>query len=167
MIELQMQSEKKNMRANKDIFLEYIQAGIDMPPVGEGKTSFTTVIKVTPIFADLTRQHPDFTSVLAYLVKYKVLMANRPNFEGDMPMTRGDVLKVYFKGVMGVNMDAAAESCGYPVQYACLFATQQVMVAGRSVPMSQIVTDLGIDISAYAASSTLWRFDLLMKLYLA
>ena len=97
MVELQLQSEKKNMQKNKEIFLDYIKTGIDMPAVGEGKTSFTTILKVTPIFNDLTRQHPDFTTVIAYLVKYKVLMANRVNFDGDMPMTRGDVLKVYFK----------------------------------------------------------------------
>ena len=84
-----------------------------------------------------------------------------------MPMTRGDVLKVYLKGVMGVNMDIAAESCGYPVKYSCLFATQKIMIGGEEHPISQLVDDLQIDISAYAASELLYRFDLVMKLALA
>lgn len=64
-------------------------------------------------------------------------------------------------------MDAAAESCGYPIKYACLFASQEIMVAGALVPMSTLVSDLRIDTDAYASFAYLYRFDLLMKLYLA
>lgn len=64
-------------------------------------------------------------------------------------------------------MDEAAESCGYPVQYECLFATQMIEVAGEMVPISKMVEDLHIDINAYASSELLRRWDLIARLYFA
>ncbi len=124
-------------------------------------------VQENAVFGDLGEQHPNFLNVINNLVKYKILIANRPNFEGDMPLTWGDVVKVYLKGVMAVNMDAAAESCGYPVKYECLFATQMIDVAGEQVPVSKMITDLEIDVDAYAANELLYRFDLIARLYFA
>lgn len=166
-VELALQSEKKNMETNKALFLDYLNTGIDLPETNEWETVFGAWVTVEKIFNDLQNQHPDFSTTIAYLVKFKILMANRDNFEGDMPMTRWDVVKIYFKWVMWVNMDAAAEQCGYPINYACLFATQTVSVGWKQLPISQIITDLKIDTAAFASSDTFSHFDMIMKLYLA
>ncbi|MBP6256835.1 hypothetical protein KA405_03870 [Patescibacteria group bacterium] len=64
-------------------------------------------------------------------------------------------------------MDAAAEKCGYPINYTCLFSTQNVDVLGKQLPISQIITDLKIDTTAFASSDAFSHFDMIMKLYLA
>lgn len=166
-VELMLQSEKKNMETNKAIFFDYLNNSINMPEINEWETMFGPWVTVEKIFNDLKNQHPDFSTTIAYLVKFKILMANRENFEWDMPMTRWDVVKIYFKWVMWVNMDEAAETCGYPINYDCLFATQTVAVRWKQVPISNIIADLKIDIWAYAANDVFEHFDTIMKLYLA
>lgn len=166
-VEVILQTEKKNTVENKAEFFDYLQNGIELTPAGDGATVINRAVATESVFADLGKQHPHFLNVINQLVKFKILIANRPNFEGDMPLTRGDVVKVYLKGVMAVNMDAAAETCGYPVQYSCLFDTQMIEVAGEQVPIRKMINDLEIDIDAYAASELLYRFDLIAKLYLA
>lgn len=166
-VEVMIQTEKKNAEANKAVFFDYLQNGITLPMAGDGTTMIGHTVQEDAVFGDLGEQHPNFLNVINNLVKYKILIANRANFEGDMPLTWGDVVKVYLKGVMAVNMDAAAESCGYPVKYSCLFDTQMIEVAGEQVPVSKMIADLEIDVDAYAANELLYRFDLIARLYFA
>lgn len=166
-VEVQMMTEPKNTENNREKFFDYLQNSIQIEPTGEGKTMIASAVATQALFGDLGTQHPHFSNVVQYLVANKVLIKNRPNFDGDMPMTRGDVVKVYAKGVLAVNMDDAAEQCGYPVKYACLFATQKIMIAGEMHPMQKLVDDLKIDVNAYASTDKMYYLDTVMKLYLA
>lgn len=166
-IEVQLQTESKNSEKNRERFFEYMQQSIQVQPVGDGKTEITKTLGSEKLFDDLDKQHPDFANVITYLVRYKILIKNRPHFDGDMAMTWWDVIKVYFKWVMAVNMDAAAETCGYPVQYRCLFQTQMITIAWEQHPIQKLVDDLQINIQEYASIDKLYVFDSIIKLYLA
>lgn len=96
-IEVQLQTEQKNSEKNRERFFAYIQESIQVEPVGDGKTEIMKTDAAEQLFDDLGKQHPDFKHVVAYLVKHKILIKNRPSFNGDMPMTWGDVVKVYLK----------------------------------------------------------------------
>lgn len=64
-------------------------------------------------------------------------------------------------------MDAAAEECGYPGKYACLFAKQEISVGGTMQPIQKLIDDLKIEVDAYAAYDKIYDFDTVMKLYFA
>lgn len=166
-IEVQLQTEQKNAEKNRERFFAYIQESIQVEPVGDGKTEINKVVAAEKLFDDLGKQHPDFANVVEHLVKHKILIKNRPSFNGDMPMTWGDVVKVYLKGVLAVNMDAAAEACGYPVKYSCLFAKQEISIGGTMQPIQKLIDDLKIDVDAYVAYNKRYDFDVVMRLYLA
>ncbi len=164
-VEVMMQTEKKNAEKNKAEFFDYLSVGMSLP--GWGETIINKSMESDAIFNDLQDQHPDFLNVINELVKAKVIIANRESFQGDMPMTWGDVVKVYLKWVIAVNMDEAAETCGYPVKYDCLFKEQMITAGGELIPVSKMIEDLHIDTNAYAAAELLRRFDLIARLYLA
>lgn len=86
-IEVQLQTESKNSEKNRERFFEYMQQSIQVQPVGDGKTEITKTLGSEKLFDDLDKQHPDFANVITYLVRYKILIKNRPHFDGDMAMT--------------------------------------------------------------------------------
>lgn len=96
-VQVMISTEKKNSTDHREMFFEYLDEGITLPVHGDGATVIGKTTTTNAVFQDLADQHPDFVNVINELVKHKILIANRPNFEGDMPLTWGDVVKVYLK----------------------------------------------------------------------